>query len=318
MSALAQLVAAYENPAVPDTGVVGYLGNDAPRELIAAAGLNPLRLTGSVPVNVPVTERADAILGPGVDAPVRAVLGGLLAGRPRLDYLLLSHDSDSTVRLFTALRVLARTEPLPELWFLDLLHLPSETTARYNRDRIAELVVVLERWSGREVTGDDIDAATRAAEETTRLLDRLAELRRGGGIAGSEALAADRGAANLPAAEANRLLEELLVERRDAPTASGRRLFLTGSEPSPRLFRALEARGLHIAGESFDRHEAAAVVAREAETAAADVVLAWIRSGDDARAWGIPALRDALDAPVVVLDRRSDEALTAADLALLA
>ena len=47
-------------------------------------------------------------------------------------------------------------------------------------------------------------------------------------------------------------------------------------------------------------------------------MLAWIRSGDDARAWGIPALRDALDAPLVVLDRRTDEALTAAELALLA
>ncbi len=87
---------------------------------------------------------------------------------------------------------------------------------------------------------------------------------------------------------------------------------------APSLFRSLETHGLHVAGESFDRHEAAAAVAREAETAGADVVLAWIRSGDDARAWGIPALRDALDAPLVVLDRRTDEALTAADLALLA
>ncbi len=102
------------------------------------------------------------------------------------------------------------------------------------------------------------------------------------------------------------------------PRPPGVGCFVTGSEASPHLFRSLEAHGLHVAGESFDRHEGAAAVAREAETAGADVVLAWIRSGDDARAWGIPALRDALDAPLVVLDRRSDEALTAADLALLA
>jgi benzoyl-CoA reductase/2-hydroxyglutaryl-CoA dehydratase subunit BcrC/BadD/HgdB len=294
VSALEQLIASYDHPPVPESGVVGYVGADVPRELIVAAGLHPLRVKGSVPVT---SRRADEILGPGVAAPVRAVLAGLLDGRPRLDFLLVSHESDSTVRLFTALRALP--EPLPELWFVDLLHLPTETTAEYNRARIRDLIRVLEGWSGRNVADEDIQAAKRDAATTERLLDRLSELRREGRIAGSDAIAAAGGASNLPGPEAHRLLEELLTERRAAPPSSGRRVFVTGSEPDRGLYRGLEASGLQVVEDPYD----------------ADVALAWIRSGDDALAWRLPGL--ALDVPLVVLDRREDASLTADELALL-
>ena len=95
-----------------------------------------------------------------------------------MDFVLLCHDSDSTVRLFTALRALARTEPLPELWFLDLLHLPNETSGAYNGDRVGELLGVLARWSGSPVTIDAIETATRDLDETRRLLEVVADLRR--------------------------------------------------------------------------------------------------------------------------------------------
>jgi benzoyl-CoA reductase/2-hydroxyglutaryl-CoA dehydratase subunit BcrC/BadD/HgdB len=316
MSALDALVAAYERPEVPGSGVVGYVGDDVPRELIAAAGLHPLRLTGSVPV----TERADAILGPGVDAPARAVLAGLLEGRPRLDYLLLSHDSDATVRLFTTLRVLAGTEPLPELWFLDVLHLPTETTAGYNRDRLDELLEVLGRWSGRPLSDERLAAAAEEAAETRRLLAAVDALRLESPprLRGSDAFAIAAATQVLSAADANRLLEELLADPPEPRPEPSGRVFVTGSTPTGTdLFTSLEAKGLHVAGERFGRHDAR-TVADAATAAGADVVLAWIRTGDDARAWSVPALRAALDRPLVVLDRRADETLSEADLALLA
>ena len=129
MSALETLVAAYEHPTVPDEGVVGYVGADVPRELIAAAGLHPLRLRGLSPSRGAPT-RSSGRASPRRRAP--SWPGCWKAGRDSTS-CVLCHDSDSTVRLFTALRVLARTGPLPELWFLDLLRLPTETTARYNR-----------------------------------------------------------------------------------------------------------------------------------------------------------------------------------------
>ncbi len=324
MTALESLVAVYERPPVPDEGVVGYVGADVPRELIAAAGLHPLRLRGSVPIreradeivlkgSVPITKRADEILGPGVAAPARAVLAGLLEGRPRVDFVLLCHDSDSTVRLFTALRALARTEPLPELWFLDLLHLPNETSGAYNGDRVGELLGVLARWSGSPVTIDAIETATRDLDETRRLLEVVADLRRASPprLRGSDALAVAGAAEALPAAEANRLLKELLAEARDPLPGPARRVYVTGSEPTTTLYRDLEARGLHLVGEGPAGHRGpnarAAFVAHEAAAAGADLVLAWIRKGDDALAWGVPALRRALHLPLFVLDRQDEE-----------
>jgi hypothetical protein len=316
MSALDELLSAYERPEVPGSGVVGYVGDDVPRELIAAAGLHPLRVKGSVPIS----ERAEAILGPGVDAAARRVLAGLLEGSPRLDYLLLSHDSDSTVRLFAALRLLGGTEPLPELWFLDVLHLPTETTAGYNRARVDELLEVLGRWSGRRVRGGPLAAAAREAAATRRLLAAVDELRVASPprLHGSQVLAIVGATEALPAAEANRLLAELLAAPPDPLPEPSREVFVTGSAPmGTDLFTALEAHGLHVVGEHFGRHDPRAAAAA-ATASGADVVLAWIRSGDDARAWSIPALRHALGLPLVVLDRRDDETLSDADLALLA
>jgi hypothetical protein len=315
VSALDTLVAAYERPEVPGSGVVGYVGDDVPREVIAAAGLHPLRLRGSVPI----TERAEAILGPGVDAPARAILAGLLDGRPRLDYLLLSHDSDASVRLFTALRVLAGTDPLPELWFLDVLHLPTETTASYNRDRLEELLDVLGGWSGRPVSEERLAAAAVDAAETRRLLAAVDGLRTGSPprLRGSDAFAIAGAVGVLAADDANRLLEELLADPPGPPPLSSRRVFVAGSAPmGTDLFRNLEAHGLHVAGEHFGRHDALAV-GDAARAAGADVVLAWIRAGDDARSWSMPALRGGLDLPLVVLDRRADETLSDAEAALL-
>lgn len=294
MSALEELVAVYEDPAPVleqwRGRVVGYLGRDVPRELVAAAGLLPYRLRGAAPPSA----RADEILGPRVERPVRSVLGELLEGRTGCDFLLLSHDSDSLVRLFTSLRVLPG--PLPEVWFLDLLHLPVETTEAYNRARLEELRGVLERWSGSSAgTGERPDEA---------LLARVAELRREERLRGSDALAVAGAGEILPAADYNRLLQRLLEEDHDSLPA-GRRAYVTGSgQASPDLYRRLEGEGMHVVGEDAVRlhgtNERAAHTAREAESIGADLVLAWIGAGDDAFAWGLPALRRALSVELVV------------------
>jgi benzoyl-CoA reductase/2-hydroxyglutaryl-CoA dehydratase subunit BcrC/BadD/HgdB len=346
VSALDQLVATYEAPE-PAAGrhVVGYVGADVPRELVEAAGMLPLRLRG----DGPPSPLAEEILGPRVDPPVRRVLGALLDGRLPIDFLLLCHDSDSSVRLFTALRVLALSTPLPELWFLDLLHLPAETTARYDLERLLTLRSVLEGWVGRPATDDDVRDAIREANQTRRLLTRVAALRRASPplLSGTQALAVIGACTSLPAAEANRLLAALLGEAHAELPAPTRRVYITGSgHGSTALYRAIEGDGSIVVGEDHDwgesladglvdeqgdplaaiaahyhwgsalarRHgtnERAEHTAREAEAARADVVLAWIRTGDDALAWGLPAQRRLLDErgiPFVVLEHRGLQA----------
>ena len=348
MSALDTLIAHYEAPV---SGGVGYVGADIPRELVEAAGLAPARLRGTARAD----PLAESILGPRVDAPIRRILAALLREELPIDFLLLGHDSDSSVRLHDALRRLSRAD-LPELWFVDLLHLPTETTADYDLGRLRELVAVLERWSGQPVTDESLRTAIREANRTRTLLAQLAGLRRDSPprLTGTAALAVIGATTMLPAAESNALLEQLLAEDHPAVPAL-RRVYVTGSShDTPDLYRAIESDGSVIVGEDHDwgealadglvdedgdplfavaaryrsgsataiRHETnarAEGVARDAEAARADVVVAWIRSGDDALGWGLPALRTALGARgirLVAAEQRGPGAESAAELTL--
>jgi benzoyl-CoA reductase/2-hydroxyglutaryl-CoA dehydratase subunit BcrC/BadD/HgdB len=347
MSALETLQAAYEDPAAiarawREQGglVAACVGPDVPRELVEAAGLLPVRLRG----RSGQSDEADAILGPGVDAGTRGVLAALLAGHVPADFLLLGHDCDGSVRLFTSLRAL-HDERIPETWFVDLLHLPAETTLAYDLERLRELRDVLGRWSGRPVTDAAITDAIREANETRRLLARVAALRRGTPVLlqGSDFLAVSGACTALPAAEANRLLEQLLAEAHTPFPEPGRRVYVTGSsQDSAELYEAIEAAGALVAGEDHDWGEALAdclvnedgdpllaladryqfgsalarragpderaiYTAEEAEASGAELVLAWIRGGDGASSWSVPAQRRAVEElgmRYAVLDRQ--------------
>jgi benzoyl-CoA reductase/2-hydroxyglutaryl-CoA dehydratase subunit BcrC/BadD/HgdB len=360
---LETLTAAYEDPGATirewqEAGglVVGSVGADVPHELVAAAGMLPVRLRGE---GAP-SPLAKEILGPRVDPGVRLVLAGLLEGRTPLDFLLVSHESDSTVRLFTSLRVLARDEPappLPDFAIVDLLHLPTETTGAYDLDRVRELAGVVERWSGRPLTDESLRAAIAEANRTRGLLARLSGLRRAtpAGLSGADALAILGAATVLAAGRYNELLAELLADL-PPPRPAARRVYVTGSaHDSTSVYRAIEADGSVVVGEDHASGEAIgdglvdetaaplrAIAARyhsgtalalrndpdaragraavEAEAAGADVVLSWIRTGDDPLVWGVPALQSALAAkgiPLVVLEHRSLEPPAIPELAAL-
>jgi benzoyl-CoA reductase/2-hydroxyglutaryl-CoA dehydratase subunit BcrC/BadD/HgdB len=354
MSALETLSEIYEDPepAVRErraagSRVVGCVGAGVPRELVAAAGLLPFRLRGQGPPSV----LAEDILGPGVDPPVRRILAGLLAEVPAVDFVVVGGDSDSNVRLFTSLRVLALDRALPEPFFLDLLHLPAPTSARYGLDRLLELRAELERWSGSPFSDDSIRDAAGEADESRRLLAALSKLRRASPpkLSGADSLAVIGAGAALPAAAYNELLAALLAETIEPLENPRQRIFLTGSaHSSPEVYEALESDGSVVVGEDHswgeplsglaalgaghpvaalatrylgDRGFPAERVAREASAAGADIVISWIRAGEGALAWELPALRAALaptGIPLRVFEHRGLEAPRGADLAALA
>jgi benzoyl-CoA reductase/2-hydroxyglutaryl-CoA dehydratase subunit BcrC/BadD/HgdB len=320
--------------------VVGYVGADVPQELIEAAGFLPLRLA---PAEVASRARADRLLGPGVDEPLRLVLAGLLEGRYPVDLVVVCHDSDHTVRLYTALRALALRESLPPLHFHDFLHLPKATTAAYDRDRVGELAAVLADLAGRPLDGAALAAAVAEANESRRLLRRVDALRRAGALRGSELLAVVAAGTAMRAAELNALLRALLAEPPAPGAAPARRVYLLGSpHDAPDLYEALEATGAAVVGEShtwgslwFDglvdeagdplralaarhhlgsalgrRHdsvERARRAAADAAAAGAGLALAWHRAADEGLAWALPEEERAFAArgiPLVALRGR--------------
>jgi hypothetical protein len=263
---------------------VGYVGADVPRELIPA----PLRLRALPDVDL---AEADAILGPGVDEWTRRVFAGLLDDRYPIDAVVVSRLTDAAARAYAALRALGR-----EPYLLDLVHAPS--SERYDRDRIAELAAT---FGG----GADMD-------ETRRLAAELRVLRRDGRVAGSAAFRALLAAGNGDDAPLRALLAD------PTPPIAERTVFLCGSDhDSPKLYDAIERLGWNVIGEDhtwgetcFDGlagddlaaryHRGSACFRRgEAERAAyakaagAELILVWLRRGDEGRLWGVPHLRGA-------------------------
>ncbi|MEU8179014.1 2-hydroxyacyl-CoA dehydratase family protein [Microbispora hainanensis] len=328
--------ASSEGPAGTRTPVVGYVGADMPVELLTAAGVRAFRLTGDPESG---SALGDRYLGRGVDPMARSVLTRLLDGAfGDLDHIVVSHDCEASLRLFYALRELRRVEPgtrLPEVYLVDILHLPHRTTARYNRRRIGEFAARLEAWTGRPL---DLAGAVAAHDERRRLLAAVAELRRAvpARLTGRQFLAV--AGPGLPVDEHIALLERLLAEAGRLEEHAGRRVFLSGSDhDTPHVYEAVESEGYVIVGEdhSFggpqpDRPvgaggldalaehyhhsgptahrataaERAAHAARAVRLCRAEVFVAYSRIGDEAPAWDFPAQRAALDIPAVLLERQ--------------
>ncbi|MFC4536404.1 2-hydroxyacyl-CoA dehydratase [Sphaerisporangium dianthi] len=357
LAAMAALEEAYARRGAPPsaaagragdrTPVVGYVGADMPVELLTAAGVRAFRLTGD-----PASDSAlgDRYLGRGVDPMARSVLARLLAGSfGELDRVVVSHDCEASLRLFYALRELGRVEPgmrPPEVYLVDILHLPHRTTARYNRRRIGEFAARLEAWTGRPL---DLAGAVAAHDERRRLLAAVAELRRAvpARLTGRQFLAVANAA--LPVDEHIALLERLLAEAGRLGEHTGRRVFLSGSDhDTPHVYEAIESEGHVIVGEDHSfgdlllrepvgaggldalaehyhhggptahratASERAAHAATAVRRCRAELFVAYSRAGDEAPAWDFPAQRAAIDIPAVSLERQE---YGRADLAALA
>ncbi|AXL92815.1 2-hydroxyacyl-CoA dehydratase [Streptomyces sp. CB09001] len=329
-------------------GVIGYVGADVPVEYITAAGLLPLRLSGSP--GTPSTA-GDRYLGTGLDPAARSVLTRLLAGDfGPLDGIVVSHDCEASLRLFYALRELRRVDPalaLPPVHLVDVLHLPHRTTTRYVRAKLAQLRATVETWAGRPIDDRALADAITAHDRLRELLTRVAALRRSRPprLTGTQTLTVVAATTALPVGRATALLEELLTEADHLPEHEGLRVFLTGSpHDTGHVYTALEDGGLFVVGEDHDwgdllflRRTAAPTEAalaeryqyngpaaprasiraraghtrRAARECGAQALVCYARVRDDAPGWDYPAQREATGLPAVLLNRQPYGALGA-------
>jgi benzoyl-CoA reductase/2-hydroxyglutaryl-CoA dehydratase subunit BcrC/BadD/HgdB len=316
--------------------VAGCVGADIPRELLQAAGLLAVWVTGD-PAQPPGV--ADRYLGMTTDPVARSQLSRLLRGEYEfLDRLLISHDSESSLRLFTCLREIQRVEPrsgIPDPYFIDLLHLPYRTSAVYNRTRLRQLTRTLGDWTGTPVSPEAIATAVRTCNENRTLLAQVSALRTAPVplLTGTSALAVIGAGRFMPVEEHSGLLRQLLASRDELAPVSGVRVFVTGSAMDhPGAYQAIEGCGAVIVAEDHDwgdrgarglvtesadpidglaDHyqfgppaaakysiaERAAWTAQAAVRAGAMAVIGLGRVNDPAPGWDFPAQRDALRRP---------------------
>lgn len=233
--------------------VAGYFCNDVPEEMISAAGLFPLRISGDPRGG---TEVADSYAEPFYQPDVRSMFNMLLTGQyDFLDFLIIPHARDAVVALYDYLHRIKQIDPqikLPDFYLFDILHTRFWLTALYIRDRVTELKKKLEEWSGKEIDSQSLSREIATVNENRRLLKEVAALRAAEPprLSGVEALQIIGSSMFMPKEEHNRLLRQFLSEADKLPAREGVRLFVEGSPiDNLQFYEIVESGGAIIVGE---------------------------------------------------------------------
>lgn len=205
--------------------VVGHFEVYFPEEIVAAAGMLPVKIHGA-----PIEPRqGDAHFGAYLCSIVKTSLELALSGRLELD-LFVSHPICDTARNLAA--VWGRNVPYP----CEILYLPQNPNSvhahAYLRGEYARVKRGVEEIAGREVTDDDLRRAIATFNENRRLLRELYRLKRTQpwrlGVDEAYVLMALGG--RIPREEHNELLATAipLLEQRDAQPQDRMRIVFEG------------------------------------------------------------------------------------------
>jgi benzoyl-CoA reductase/2-hydroxyglutaryl-CoA dehydratase subunit BcrC/BadD/HgdB len=274
MDALEKLRGAYqdrERPArsVHELGgkVVGYFSNNVPVELIAAAGMFAVRLTGS-PEHA--TELGDRYMEEFHDGEIRSIFDRILRGLFNFaDLIVVPRTSESFLQLYYYLLEVRRWEPerpFPEIYLFDLLHAPGETVARYDRGRLEDLRTRLAALGGRTIDDQALRAAIEAINENRALLTQVNELRRRDPplLSGTDMLRLYGTASFVATDFHSACLREIAANAETRPPVKGARLMVKGSpHEDDRFYALVESCGAvivaddHTSGERAFEHPVA-------------------------------------------------------------
>lgn len=195
-SAFANLRRAYENPfaaaeAARARGVrlVGYIGPTVPLEIVLAAGLFPMAITGDE-----FDARAsNDLMEEFFDPDCRFAFDGLLNERfGDLALMVVPRTSDQYNKLYLYLREavrIGRGNAVPALWLYDLLHTRTKRSRDYGLARTAAFAQRMGEVAGRPINEGDLSRAIRATNAARKLMHQL-QRARAQGVDGVEALMA--------------------------------------------------------------------------------------------------------------------------------
>jgi len=215
--------------------VAGYFCDSVPEEMVLAAGLFPIRISGDPHGGTDVARKHVLARFVNREDFVHSMFDMLLTGRyDFLDFLVIPHARDSIHRLYQVMVVLKESKPalkLPALFFLDSVHTTFFSAGFYNRDRMLELKNQLEEWSAKEITNEALSRAIAITNESKVLLKKVASLRAAAPprISGVEALQIIGSSMFMLKEEHNKLLKQFLEGADKLPARDGARLFVDGS-----------------------------------------------------------------------------------------
>jgi benzoyl-CoA reductase/2-hydroxyglutaryl-CoA dehydratase subunit BcrC/BadD/HgdB len=210
--------------------VIGYVGPGVPEEMIHAAKMLPLRVSGD---NEPIpTDKVDGYLMPGVSTFARSVFQTVLDGKwDFLDGVVTSVTNEGSRRMHDNW-LAYKQRP-----YMDALYLPLKQTEHAVDMYLADLEDWRNRISefrGARIVDRDLRRSIEVYNHGRELMQKLYALRKGERppVTGAETLEVIKAATRLPREQFNRLLDQLLdeIKRTGREIKKGKRLMVLGSQ----------------------------------------------------------------------------------------
>lgn len=247
-----------DNPAVTQwkaqgKPVVGYMCNNFPEEILAAAGIFPVRFLGA-PIDIVEANQYHSIFMCHFGRSILEL--GLTGDYRALNGLVSAYGCEGGCNLFQVLM-----EMVP-LGYEDFLHVPHNSDAvgahEFYYLEMQYFRRSLEKSFNCTITDDDLARAIAIYNQQRRLLREIFELRGKGDrplIKGTEVAEILEYVASVPKEQGNELLEELIAEaqkREDTEPVRGPRLLVEGTVlPDRELYRLVEDLGGMVVGDDL-------------------------------------------------------------------
>jgi len=263
-SEFAKLKAIYDDKkgalkSLRDSGkkVVCTAGCDVPEEVIIAGGMVPFPITGYYGGERPSAEKyleySFGCLWKGIWETILEDYKGMI------DYLAFSSSQDLYLKIFYYLRALKKLEPerpLPQLCYMDLELIDHKMKAQVrNENEIKLFVKMVEEWSGKNISDDDLKNAIKLCNEYRKALYEFIELRKKANcrVLGSEALVVIGGSMFIDKAEATKLIKAVTASAKSWPEVKLARVYYAGTrQETTEVYEIAEANGCNIVGEDHD------------------------------------------------------------------
>jgi benzoyl-CoA reductase subunit C len=189
--------------------VLGYVCSYVPDELIAAAGILPVRIRAQGRADTPM---ADALMSPTTCSFARCVLeGASRGGYEFLDGLVGCNSCDQARRLFDNLRFKA---PFPSHFFLSVPATFNDVTVDWFEHELSKFKDNLQNHFGMPITDIALEKTIDTYNKTRELLTQLYALRKSESprFSGTEVMNVILASVSLPKEEFNDLLAAMLQD----------------------------------------------------------------------------------------------------------
>ena len=239
--------------------LIGVVGDEAPDELIIAAGYVPVKVCGKI--GAPTKHAAENLENSVfTDMEFATMYDRLLDGTyiDLLEQVIISHPMPWNYRLFLSIREYKRQFPdaaVPPIYFLDFEGRTSLIDQERNIKIYKGLKEALESWSGKAVTDEAISKAIDICNENRSALEAFDRLRNQvpSRITGTEALIVIGAALFMEKEEYTRLVKELTAEAASWPEVDLPRIYFCGSDQhSTDIYERIENCGVNIVGEDHN------------------------------------------------------------------